>query len=317
MDKFDSIIKESTEISNFNFLDTHQEWEDFLNVVQEANPKEQLPKMHIIKKNHSKVYYLFRAVAAVFVIALLFIYTLKPKELSRVQYQAAHEGEVIKLIDGSTITLAANAILDYPKNFINQNTRYVILQGNATFDIARSILPFEVRYDSIQVVVLGTKFSLSRHGNSVLIQNLEGSVKVSSIHNPTNYVILKAQDQFGFSNGQFINKLAQEIETTEQGHKMDTDRLGTNDQLVSISDSDGNISTYKLGSVLKEFLVKRNKKSIKIDKHFKYNPDEKVKLNLQLPIENIIYSLKNQCIIGVKKGKCQDCIIITSPEYQK
>lgn len=316
MDKFDSIIKESTEISNFDYHDPHQEWENFLDVLQEANPMEQLPTLHKIKKNHSKAYYLFRAVAAVFVIALLFIYTLKPKELSRVQYQASHDGEVIKLIDGSTITLAANAILDYPKNFINQNIRYVVLQGDATFDIAKSILPFEVSYDSIHVEVLGTKFSLSSHNNSVIIKNLEGSVKVSSINNPTNYVVLKAKDQFGYSNGQFINKL-EKVEATEQKPKMDEDSMGTNGQHISFSNADENISTYKLGSVLKDFLVKRNKKTIKIDKHFKYNPDEKVNLNLQLPVEDIILSLKNQGIIEVEKGKCQDCIIITSPEHQK
>lgn len=316
MDKFDNIINKSTEISNFDYHDPQQEWEDFLNVLQEANPKEQLPKSIIIKKNHSKIYYISRAIAAVFVIALLFIYTLKSKDHSRIQYQAAHDGEVIQLIDGSTITLAANAILDYPKNFNNQSTRYLILQGNATFDVAKSILPFKVSYDSILVEVLGTKFSLSQHNNSVIIQNLEGSVKVSSKNNPTNYVILKAQDQFLYSNGQFINKLGKD-ETTEQESKMDADQLETNDQRSSISNPVGKISTYKLGSVLKNFLVKRNKKTIKIDKHFKYNPEEKVNLNLQLPIEKIILSLKDQGIIGVKQGKCQDCIIITSPEQQK
>lgn len=316
MNKLDNIIKKSTEINDFDYHDPQQEWEDFLNVLQEVNPKEQLPKSLIIKKNHSKIYYISRAFAAVFVIALLFIYTLKSKEHSRIQYQATHDGEIIQLIDGSTITLAANAILDYPKNFNNQSSRYLILQGNATFDVAKSILPFEVSYDSIQVEVLGTKFSLSRHNNSIIIQNLEGSVKVSSKNNPNNHVILKAQDQFLYSNGQFINKLGKD-ETTEQDTDMDADQLESNDQYLSISNSDGNISTYKLGSVLKEFLVKRNKKTIKIDKHFKYNPEEKVTLNLQLPIDEIILSLKNQGIIGVKKGKCQDCIIITSPEQQK
>ncbi len=76
-------------------------------------------------------------------------------------------------------------------------------------------------------------------------------------------------------------------------------------------------SVYKLGSVLKDYLVKRNKKLVKIDKKFKYDPEQRVRLNLTGNYTEVINSLKTQGIIDTKPGDCQNCIIIIAPGAKK
>jgi hypothetical protein len=76
-------------------------------------------------------------------------------------------------------------------------------------------------------------------------------------------------------------------------------------------------SVYKLGSVLKDYLVKQNKKLIKIDKKFKFDPEQRVRINLSSDFNEIIKSLKSQGIIDTKPGDCPDCIIIIAPDSGK
>lgn len=317
MNKFESILNKSTEIQNYHHLDADEEWNAFMDLIEQKHPEENLVQLSPNTKKPPAIYYFINAIAATFLIVLLFVFILKPKESNRIQYQASNNGETIHLADGSTITLAKNAIINYPKNYENQNARFVTLQGEGTFDVTRSILPFIVHYDSIEIRVLGTKFFLSKSNDTLIVKNLEGSVRVAAIGNPDNYTILQTDDALKFVKGNFIGKEVSKPTSTLLSEEEKVSVEETHSDKNNKTSIDLNLSTYNLGDVLKEFLVKQNKKTIKIDKHFKYNPDVKVRLNLQKSASEVINDLKNSGLINTEKGKCPECIIITAPDNQK
>ena len=321
MKKFDSILKQAGEIQHFHNLDVNQEWGAFLDMVQASDQDKKTPDINPAKKRSTFVYYITRAVAAIFVIMLLFIFTLKPKESNRIQYQANQENDIITLADGSTVTLAHNALIDYPRHFIEQHTRYIKVEGKATFDVTRSILPFIVDYDSIRVEVLGTTFRLYKQNNTIFIKNIEGSVKVYSRYDRSNFVILKENDEFEYVNGQFTDVLApkaQESEIVLLQVNTETPKQSQSNKNIDISNGYNSpyYATYKLGSILKEYFAKQHRKSVKIDKKFKYDAEINVRLNLQESVESILSDLKSQGLINFKKGSCPDCVIITAPDKE-
>ncbi|MCZ2102381.1 MAG: FecR family protein [Chitinophagales bacterium] len=328
MNKIDSILKKSGEIQNFHNLDINQEWNAFIDIVESHYPEDRISKFNLDTKKTPLIYKLMRVAAAVLLIGFLAVDTLAPKGDNRSQYIAQKDNDVIELNDGSIITLAQGTTLDYPLNYDNQSKRYVYLNGKeATFSVTRSILPFVVHYDSIQVEVIGTKFVLSSEHNAIQIKNIEGTIRVSSLSNPDQFVIMHTQDEYSF-DGKFIDKNAIEVgEVADNIDSYDPNKLAKeekhaskNQQKItntqrSVNDfNDPFYSTYKLGSILKEFLGKQHKKSIKIERKFKYDPEIKVKLNLQQPIETILNDLKAQGFIDFEKGSCEDCLIISAPK---
>ncbi len=320
MEKFDYILKQACEIQNFHELDVNQEWDTFMDIVQPSNVDEITTETKLVKKQNTSIYYIIRAIAAIFIVVIMFVFVLKPKESNRIQYQANQDNDIITLIDGSSITLAQNAQLNYPRHFREQHVRYIQLEGKATFDVSRSILPFIVDYDSIQVEVLGTIFQLYKENNIIYIKNIEGSVKVYMRYDKSNFVILQENETFEYVNGQFMDVNAPKVQETEidSFQVVNTDTKHKIDNIENIGKeidyNSSNYSTYKLGSILKEYFAKQHKKSIKIDKKFKYNADTNVRLNLQGSVESIIKDLKSQGFINYEKGSCEDCIIITAPK---
>lgn len=67
--------------------------------------------------------------------------------------------------DGSTIYLASDALLSYPKSFTGTQ-REVSLQGEALFDIAKNPeKPFLIETEKVTVRVLGTAFKIKTSGD--------------------------------------------------------------------------------------------------------------------------------------------------------
>jgi hypothetical protein len=312
LNKFDSILKESGQINEFHKLDVDREWRIFMDKVKIATPEDTIPEMNHSKSKTVLIVNFVRAIAAILILVLAFVVTLRPDKDNRIQFQAGNEGKIIHLKDGTTIELAKNSYINYPINFENQNVRFVKLEGEATFDVRKSILPFIVRYDSIEVQVLGTKFNLRKVDGVVYIKNIEGSVKVSSIKDIKNYVVLKPNDLFQYTHGQFIDKnLFVDKDSVEVLEKMPIHQLKESARVEK--EAKEPLSTYKLESVIKQYLGKQHKMSVKIDRHFKYDKDLKVKLNLGKPLKSVLESLQSQGLIGIQKGKCEDCYIITNP----
>jgi Fe2+-dicitrate sensor, membrane component len=96
------------------------------------------------------------------------------------------------LDDGSTIYLAGNASLSYPKTFA-QHDREVTLKGNALFDIARNPdKPFRIETEKMIVEVLGTSFKVKSDVKGAFeLAVLRGKVKVMQKENK-EYVYVTA-----------------------------------------------------------------------------------------------------------------------------
>jgi hypothetical protein len=315
LSKLDSILKQNAEIKDFQVYDTQVEWDLFLEKVENSE------KVESTKTESTKIftfYNFLRSVAAIFVLVFFCIWTLKKPENIRNTFEAA-SGKSIELVDGSTI-LSQGATINYPTTFAEQNTRTIYLEGNATFDVKKSILPFYVYAGKLKVDVIGTKFDIVQTKDTINIENKEGTVKVSEILNPKNAVTLYQGDKFQYINGQFKNLNAIEVtkDTTEFTKK--PVEVSPEPKKKEIKETKPVVvetgSTYKLGSVLKDYILKQNKKVVKIDKKFKYDPEMRVKLNLNLPYQELINNLKNKGIIDTQPGDCEGCIIITGPKSQ-
>lgn len=82
---------------------------------------------------------------------------------------ATDHGHVIRLADGSSVTLEPGASLYYPKTF-DSKSRTVYLVGNGFFDIAKNpAKPFVVFSENIVTKVLGTSFTIRKdHGSGTV-----------------------------------------------------------------------------------------------------------------------------------------------------
>ena len=90
---------------------------------------------------------------------------------------------MLTLSDGSTVELLPNSTLSYPEHF-NSSKREVLLNGEATFDIAKDVdRPFSVYSNSVLITVLGTRFTVnsyeSNKATKVILHEGRVMVKVS------------------------------------------------------------------------------------------------------------------------------------------
>lgn len=89
----------------------------------------------------------------------------------------------IILSDGSKVHLNAGSSLKYPVKFLNGKERYVVLSGEAFFDVSHDKEnPFVVASGDMNVRVLGTKFNVTAYKESLKINTVlvEGSVSLYS-----------------------------------------------------------------------------------------------------------------------------------------
>ena len=314
LNKFDSIIKKSNEIKNLTTFDVDTEWKQFLDKNEDIDFATNFPS-----PSKSKVFTLrniISAVAAVSVLVLVFTLALKPEKKLRETYTALHKDDIIKIVDGTTIKLDSAAIISYPLTLRNLSERRIDLKGNATFDVTRSNLPLIVDYGDIMIEVIGTQFTLEQISGKYTVEVIEGVVRITQKTRKENSVILYKGDKYGFEENQFVN-LAQPIQVNNDSVIIQPKKYnieGENKTKISKNKVDVvKGSVYKLDSVLKNYLKKLHKNKIKIDKKFKYNKDQRIRVDLNQPYKDVLASLKAQGVIDYTPGKCADCYIILSP----
>ena len=93
------------------------------------------------------------------------------------------------LSDGSKVWINAGTTLQYPSDFGIQN-RQVILNGEASFNVTPSDIPFTVTAGELEITVLGTHFNVRNYPTDGYVETalFEGSVK---LHTPRNEWIMK------------------------------------------------------------------------------------------------------------------------------
>jgi FecR protein len=311
LNKLNYIINKTKEIKNFKVFDVDDEWDKFkLSIDDETSSTDDLSKnksQNIDKETGKQVIYLLSfAAGLILIFAFMFLFSTTKKITDSLTTNSAME--TIKLVDGSVVQLHPNSKLDFFVSLDHAQERRLELEGDAEFDIAASILPLRVYHDSVLVEVLGTEFSIKKVNKTVEIKNISGSVKVSEINKVENFRILQSGDTFIFTNGRFINP-ADTLNTAKSTINTPLKKPKKNSLAEEVTPG----SIYLLESVIKNHIIKYNKKKVKLEKKIRLDDNARVKLDLTKSYRMILEDLKKQGYIDFKKGDCEDCIIITSP----
>lgn len=93
------------------------------------------------------------------------------------------ETRVVKLNDGSQLTLAACSAVDV--DYSGNTRRITLLSGEALFDVVHDARrPFQVDASNVVIRVLGTSFDVARSETGIKVEVREGAVGVSANGSP-------------------------------------------------------------------------------------------------------------------------------------
>lgn len=110
----------------------------------------------------------------------------------------------LTLQDGTSVWLNSGAEIEYPALFAG-DTRQVRLKGTALFDVSHDAgHPFVVETYACRVEVLGTRFNVNADERHDVFSTalMRGSVRVSSLADPQQQVVLKPHEKVQLSGGQ-------------------------------------------------------------------------------------------------------------------
>lgn len=168
-------------------------------------------KMSILNISHGKsMAWLKIAIAVIFTLLLSFFYQehkagLDSKAMSIVSVPEGQRTN-ITLPDGTNVWLNARTTIQYPVSF-NRRERFVILKGEAYFDVKRNeSKPFIVHTDVCNVEVLGTKFNVNAYPEAGRFETtlMHGSVKVTLKTDSLQTVILEPDHKLSLEKGRLI-----------------------------------------------------------------------------------------------------------------
>lgn len=118
----------------------------------------------------------------------LYFYTLP----TMISYQTGYgESKVVKLPDGSVVTLNANSTLRAQKEWKVNEPRQIWLDGEAYFQVThtRNHQLFQVITDELTVAVRGTTFNVWQRGKKAKVMLKTGRVEVTSSQNSQTVVM--------------------------------------------------------------------------------------------------------------------------------
>lgn len=321
MNKIDKILKESRNLENYQSLDVNAEWDNFLSVLQSEGYLEKIPtKDTSFVTSKAFTYSLVALLALLFIGGAIYIYLHKPINTFE-KHETTSERENIAFADGSTLILGNNSKAEYFSNFDN-NERKVSLSGQGVFDVKKEVArPFKVYYGDVFVTVLGTEFALSKVGTLTVIENKSGSVKVSEVLHPENSVVLTEGDTYLYEMGKFMTPsdtiTAPPVVEEKVEIIVEKPKTQPKPKAVAVVEPPKDTrSTYYLGDVLNDQLLKYYKKKIKIEHKSKFEKKAKVKLDINAPLETILQELQSQGKIDFTKGDCEGCFILTPPQQK-
>jgi transmembrane sensor len=116
---------------------------------------------------------------------------------------------VIKLSEGSTISVNAGSKVRYPVAFSGKGVRKVEVWGEAYFEVSpQADAPFEVTVDGATIEVLGTAFNVKAfaHKCEGRITLIKGQVRVTSQKNPGKSYLLNPWEQVRISKDEDLQK---------------------------------------------------------------------------------------------------------------
>ncbi len=320
MNKIDNILNKSFNIVKFETFDLDTEWEvSKSNNFLDTDRKE-------VQKDNIKILKIVSRIAAVFFIITMVLSHFKGEKTQYELLTTADESQKIELIDGSTIILDKQSKVSYYISLLNQNQRSVeLVNGKAEFDITKSILPFKLFINELEVEVLGTKFDVSNlEGGIIQIHLAKGKLQAREKNNPDNFVLLHEGDTFTYQNGIFTNsnlKTEEEL-IIESKPELKVQKISQVEESPAIEESpvieepieEVKLKRFKLDSVIKNHLLKHYKKQVKLGKKVKLDYDLIVEIDdINKSPELLLKDLKSKGIIDYTEGDCENCFVILEP----
>ncbi len=124
-----------------------------------------------------------------------------PAEMLTLNNSGQDASMAATLEDGSTVFLASNSTITYPKSF-SKDRREIKLDGNAYFEVSKKEgKPFVVETDLANIEVLGTSFNVALSGSDVPnIAVNTGLVKVT-LKDSGESILVKAGESAVINNG--------------------------------------------------------------------------------------------------------------------
>ena len=200
-------IWDSCRIKGYSQNDIRREWELLAKRINtiEIKPQSEVRRTRAIRQ--------WMRYAAVFAVAAGLTWTLvwlkqspQPPQLIQqpVTYQqfTVPNGQhtQVTLSDGSTLWLNAGTTLKFPSDF-GVHSRQVILNGEASFRVTPSNIPFTVMADEVEITVLGTHFNVRNYSTDNYVETtlLEGSVKLQT---PRNELTMKHHEMVTYWKNQ-------------------------------------------------------------------------------------------------------------------
>lgn len=176
------------------------DWEGVYSRLQQRMDDQQIDYARIIQPRRSIRPWVIAA-SFLFLLAVSFLLVLNPFEKNKkdaiVSSRSSFDLQVIRLPDGTAVTLNHNSKLDYPNTF-NGKTREVYLYGEAFFDVKHDPLkPFIVHTGNVITRVLGTAFNIKAYDNeeNIAVTVSRGKVQVQKNNEDKVFGLLVAGDQ--------------------------------------------------------------------------------------------------------------------------
>ncbi|WP_186757462.1 FecR family protein [Echinicola salinicaeni] len=117
-----------------------------------------------------------------------------------------------RLSDGTIVTLNSVSQIHFEEIF-NDTVRYVSLEGEAFFDVAKDVRPFRVKSNGTVTTALGTSFNIKQQKEKVSISLVTGKVGVNMVSKtgmkestllvPGEQVAVDVKDKISFVKGKF------------------------------------------------------------------------------------------------------------------
>lgn len=169
-----------------------------------AEIREKITSPKIQQKTTQQIFRLRRswlvAASVLLLVGTLGVFYILQSGNAAQKYLALDQSKSITLPDGSKVTLAPGASLDFQNQ---KEGRFCSLKGTALFDVSTTGQPFVVTTESLEVEVLGTIFEVRQDASIASVSVTEGRVQVSS--GPKNMILTRG-DRVDLAGGQLSEK---------------------------------------------------------------------------------------------------------------
>lgn len=192
VEQLDEILFINDRVLAFDSYNSDNSYNIFKDAIQEN-----------ISKNNRKTYSLFKRIASVAAVAVIFLLAGTFATVSildntndtvTVNTNLGERAQV-DLPDGSKVWLNACSSLEYKRSLLSLR-RIAKIEGEGYFEVAKNkIIPFVVHNSSAQIKVLGTNFNVKSNNDEpdIVVSLIEGSISFDD--NGDYYAILKPNER--------------------------------------------------------------------------------------------------------------------------